>query len=108
MAINQNLIDDLMNIGSSLFNTALEARHDIKARAKRGLHTVAGQIDLVTREEFDTAFAMLQKSRLMQEELSARLARIEAHLNLPATKKPAANKKSRLPTVKKAKRTKRA
>ena len=102
------LLDDLLTLGGSLFGNLVEARHEVKAQAKSHVESLARKLDLVSREEFDAAFAMLAKARLMQDDLHERLERIEAHLHLSsAVKKKNAVKRS-LPSVKQGKnRTKR-
>lgn len=102
---NKNFVEDMLTLGSGVLSNLSEARHELKAQARQRAGSLARELDLVTREEFDAAFAMLAKARDSQEELSARLARIEAHLKLPAGgKKKVKAKKPNLPSVK----TKRA
>lgn len=111
----KKLVDDLMTLGNAIVGNALGARHELKAQAKQKLDALTQQLDLVSRAEFDAAFAMLSKARLVQEDLSDRLETIEAHLNLSSGKKtkPAAAKakkvmKVNLPSVKNsARKTKR-
>lgn len=103
MSKSAPLIDDLLTLGGSLFGNLAEARHEFKAQAKTHVDGLARRLDLVSREEFDTAFAMLSKARAMQDDLQERLERIEAKLNLsrPAKKKSAV--KRSLPSVKQSK-----
>ena len=106
---NKTLLDDMLTLGSGMLSQLADARHELKAQAKTRAGSVARELDLVTRDEFDAAFAMLAKARNMQEELASRVARIEAHLNLPSAKsgakKPVKTKKTNLHFVKtKAKR----
>ena len=93
------LLDDLLTLGGSLFGNLAEARHEVKAQAKSHVESLARKLDLVSREEFDAAFAMLSKARLMQDDLKERLERIEAHLHLSQVKKrqavPRKKRKSR-------------
>jgi len=98
------LLDDLLTLGGSLFGNLVEARHELKAQAKGQVETIARRLDLVTRDEFDAAFAMLAKARAMQEDLQERLERIESHLRLTTPAKKKNTTKARLPSVKKNKR----
>ena len=105
MSKSSPLLDDLMTLGGSLFGYALEARHDLKSQAQSKMDGVARKMNLVSREEFDVAFAMLSKARTMQEELNERLKRVEAKLDLSSGTKNKNQKKSSLPSVKQGKKT---
>ena len=101
----KTLLEDMLTLGTGVLSNLAEARHELKAQARQRAGTVARKLDLVSREEFDAAFAMLAKARNVQEELIARLSRIETHLNLskatPKTaKKTVKTKKTNLPSVK--------
>jgi BMFP domain-containing protein YqiC len=112
MRDHQNLIDDLLTFGSNLFGNALGARHELKAQAMQRGEQIGRMLNLVSREEFDAAFAMLAKARALQDNLDERLQAVEKHLNLRTTNSAnkAASKKARasaatnLPSVKKDKR----
>ena len=107
-AANQTLIEDVLSLGGKLLGQALEARHELKAQAKQRVEDVARQMDLVTRDEFDAAFAMLAKARAMQEALNDRLTSIEAKLGMSSATKSRKSMKVNLPSVKKSKqRTRR-
>ncbi len=80
-------LEDLLTLGRDVFGSLMDARHDLKSQAKKRAGSLTRKLDLVTRDEFDAAFAMLAKIRNMQEDLSARLAKIEAHLALPKSVK---------------------
>ncbi len=97
----------MATLGSGILSNLIEARHELKAQARNRATSVARGLDLVSREEFDAAFAMLAKARNAQEDLSARLARIEKHLNLSSEKRTVKTKKANLPSVK-TKATRRA
>jgi BMFP domain-containing protein YqiC len=96
----KTFIDDMLTLGSGVLSNLSEARHELKAQAKQRVGSVARDFDLVSRDEFDAAFAMLAKARNMQEELSARLARVEQHLNLSSGKTVVKKQKTNLPSVK--------
>ncbi len=83
MRENQTLIEDMVTLGGNILGNLMGTRHEFKAQAKQRMDSIVRQLDLVGRNEFDAAFAMLAKARTMQEELQERLAAIEAHLNLP-------------------------
>ena len=104
MQKNQTLIEDMVTLGGNILGSLLGARHEMKAQAKQRIDNVMRQLDLVTREEFDAAFTMLSKARLLQEELNTRLKLIEDHLKLSSIKARPKAKKGSLPFVKKDKR----
>jgi BMFP domain-containing protein YqiC len=105
MPPKKNFVEDMMTLGSGVLSNLAEARHELKAQAKQRAGKVMRELEMVTREEFDAAFAMLAKARDMQENLTARLSRLEAHFKLSSGKSKVKNKKSNLPSVKtKAKR----
>ncbi|MGB9152193.1 MAG: accessory factor UbiK family protein [Alphaproteobacteria bacterium] len=101
---NKTFVEDMLSLGSGVLSNLAEARHELKSQAKQRAGSVARGLDLVSREEFDAAFAMIAKARNMQEDLSARLSRIENHLNLSSRKTSTKNmvktKKKNLPSVK--------
>jgi BMFP domain-containing protein YqiC len=108
---NKTFVEDMLALGSSVLSNLSDARHELKTQARQHVGSVAHGLDLVSRQEFDAAFAMVARARNMQEDLSARLARIEDYLNLSSRKAPGKNKvktkKRNLPSVKKRK-TRRA
>ncbi|MDR3424771.1 MAG: accessory factor UbiK family protein [Alphaproteobacteria bacterium] len=102
---NENLLSDLLDLVGGIVGHLAEARHEMKAQMQKHACAALRGLDLVKREEFDATFAMLAKARDMQEDLSARLSRVEAHLNLKkesqgGAKKTVKTKKSNLPSVK--------
>jgi BMFP domain-containing protein YqiC len=95
MPLNETLIEDVMTLGGNLLGNVLGARGEFKAQARQRMDMLARRLDLVSREEFDAAFAMLAKSRVMQDELSERLSVIEAKLGISSRTKKTARKKSK-------------
>src|SRR5271163_4044991 len=98
MPDNKKLIDDVMTLGGNVLGNLLGARHEWRAQAKQHLESVTSHLDLVSRTEFDAAFAMLAKARTMQEDLNDRLTAIENHLNLSKAAKPKKAMKANLPS----------
>jgi BMFP domain-containing protein YqiC len=130
MRENQKLIDDVMALGGNLLGNFLGARHEVRAQAGQRVESLVQRFNLVSRSEFDAAFAMLAKARAMQDELLERLEAIEAKLerslgkrseprerSIPAkagiqkhvssTTKRAKASKRRLPSVKNSNRRKK-
>ena len=77
---NKSFVEDMVSLASGALTNLAESRHELKAQARTKAGAVARGLDLVTRDEFDAAFAMLAKARNAQEDLAARLSRIEARL----------------------------
>ena len=99
MRENQKLVDDLMALGGNILGNLLGARHEIGAQARERMDSLSQRLNLVSRNEFEAAFAMLSKARAIQEDLNERLTRIETKLNLSTTVKSKKAAKKRLPSV---------
>jgi BMFP domain-containing protein YqiC len=111
MRDNGTLMNDMLRLGENALGNLLGARHEFGAQARERLGGMARKLDLVSRSEFDAAFAMLAKARAMQEELAGRLEAVEAKLGLtPAPrkiKKTKTSPKAGLRSVKQGKRGKK-
>ena len=92
MTNNSKLIDDLLSLSGNVLGNLLGARHEMKAQARERFDHLAKQLNLVSRGEFDAAFAMLAKARMMQEELQERMQVIEAKLGVSSAKQSKAGK----------------
>ncbi len=99
MRENQKLVDDLMALGGNILGNLLGARHEVGAQARERMESLSQRLNLVSRSEFDAAFAMLSKARAIQEDLDERLMVIETKLNLSRTVKAKKSAKTRLPSV---------
>jgi BMFP domain-containing protein YqiC len=95
MQTENRLFDDLARVASGAINTLGGVREEIELRVKERLERLAGEMDLVTREEFDAVQAMAAKARAEQEALKARLDRLEAKLAALETADPAPEAKAR-------------
>ena len=80
MQTENRLFDDLARVASGAINTLGGMREEIELRVRERLERLAGEMDLVTREEFDAVQAMAAKARAEQEIQKAQLDRIEAKL----------------------------
>ncbi|MDJ0971556.1 MAG: accessory factor UbiK family protein [Kiloniellales bacterium] len=96
MQSQNRLLDDLAKVATSAMGTLSGVREEVEAQVRQRLERVLGQMDLVTREEFDAVKAMAAKARAEQEALEARLAALEAKLagKAGATKGRAAKPKA--------------
>lgn len=102
------LIEELLTLGEKALERALKSRKDIKKHASHHLHDIAQKMDLVTRDEFDSAMAMISKARTIQEDLKKRVAALESKMNLSSVSKKVTPKKQSLPSVKHNKRRKKS
>lgn len=80
MQTSNRLFDDFAKVASGAMNTLGGLREEVETRVRERLERVLADMDLVTREEFDAARAMAVKARAGQEDLAARLDRLEAEL----------------------------
>lgn len=92
MQTSNRLFDDLARVASGAFNTLSGLREEIETRVRERVERMAADLDLVTREEFEAVRAMAAKAREAQEELEAKVARLEAAL---AQAKPKASRSAR-------------
>ena len=96
MQSQNRLLDDLAKVATSAMGTLSGVREEVESQVRQRLERVLGQMDLVTREEFDAVKAMAAKARAEQEALEARLAALEAQFAATKAKtaKPKAPKSS--------------
>lgn len=80
MQTENRLFDDLARVASGAINTLGGLREEIELRVKERIERFAGEMDLVSREEFDAVKAMAAKARADQEALLARIATLEQAL----------------------------
>jgi len=95
MQTNNRLFDDLARVASGAFNTLSGLREEIETRVRERVERMAADLDLVTREEFDAVRTMAAKARAAQEELEARVAKLEAELQAAREVPPAPTKAPR-------------
>ena len=74
---NLKFLDDLAKVATGALGSFSEVRHQVKKMVKEGIDQVMGEMDMVTRAEFDRVEAMAQKARERQVELEKRLAALE-------------------------------
>lgn len=80
MQTDNRLFDDLARMANGAFGGLHGVREDIESRLKRRFERFAGEMDLVTREEFDAAMTMATKAREQNEALEKRIAELEKRL----------------------------
>ena len=94
MQTENRLFDDLARVASGAINTLGGLREEIELRVKERLERLAGEMDLVSREEFDAVKAMAAKARAEQTALAVRVAELEAALAATAGGKAGAGKEA--------------
>ena len=88
MQSNNKFFSDLSKVIGGAAGGMMDAKREIEEMISNNLEKLLQKMDLVTKEEFDTAQAMLTKSRIEQEALIKRLEALENEINaLSAGKK---------------------
>jgi len=86
--IDPKIIDEMVNKLSGLIpQGARDVQQDIKKNVKAVLQNKFSKLDLVTREEFDTQTAVLQRTREKLEILEKQVAELEQNKKTKSTKK---------------------
>lgn len=81
MALDPKILDDLAHRLADAVPPGLkELKTDLEHNFRAMLQSAFGKLDLVTREEFDVQAGVLSRTRSKLEELSQRLAELEAAL----------------------------
>ena len=81
MTLDPKILDDLARKLADAVPPGLrELKADLEKNFRAVLQSALGKLDLVTREEFDVQAAVLLRTREKLEELSQRLAELEAAL----------------------------
>jgi len=88
MQPNNPIFDDLARVASGALNAVGGVREEVEARIKEQFQRWLGEMDLVTREEFDVVREMAQKAREENDALAAKVKSLEAALKT-SPKKPA-------------------
>jgi BMFP domain-containing protein YqiC len=80
MQTSNRLFDDLARVASGAFSTLSGLREEIETRVRERVERMAADLDLVSREEFDAVRTLAANARAGQEELAAKVARLEGEL----------------------------
>lgn len=88
MQTENRLFDDIARMANGALNTLSGLRDEIETRVKERVERLLADMDLITREEFDAARDMAQKARTEQEELAAKVAKLEQRLGELERAKP--------------------
>lgn len=96
MQPNNPIFDDLARVAGGALSAVGGIREEIEAKLKDQIHRWLGEMELVTREEFEVVRAMAQKAREENESLVARVKMLEDALK---ASKPAAKPAKEPPTA---------
>lgn len=80
MQTSNRFLDDIARVASGAFGAASGMRTEAEAAIRERLRRFAGDMDWVTREEFDAVKDMAANARAEQEALTKRVAALEAEL----------------------------
>ncbi|MDA0238711.1 MAG: accessory factor UbiK family protein [Proteobacteria bacterium] len=94
MQSRNRIFDDFARVAGGAAGTLNELREEIENLVRARVERVAGDFNLVSREEFDAVKAVATKARSEQEILEKRVAELEVALSKGSPKKPAAKRTS--------------
>jgi BMFP domain-containing protein YqiC len=77
MQTTNKLLDDLARVASGALGVAAGMRDEVESAMRQRFARVLGDMDLVTREEFEAVKAMAAKARSEEEALKLRIAKLE-------------------------------
>lgn len=80
MAIDNRILDDLAKVAAGALSGVSGMKQEVESRLRQHFERILAGMDLVKREEFEVVKAMAAKARGEQEDLAARLEKIEARL----------------------------
>ncbi|ASJ76377.1 accessory factor UbiK family protein [Granulosicoccus antarcticus] len=76
--IDARVFDDISkSLGKLLPPGVSDLKEDFERNAKSAVQSALGNLDLVTREEFDVQTAVLRKTRQQLKDLEARISELE-------------------------------
>jgi len=76
--IDARVFDEIAeSLGKLLPPGVAEMKGDFERNAKSAVQSALGNLDLVTREEFDVQAEVLRRTRARLDELEARLVKLE-------------------------------
>lgn len=78
MQTRARVFDDLAKVASGAVSTLVGLKEEIDALVRQRVERIAGELDLVTRDEFEAVKATAANAREAQEALEKRIAELEA------------------------------
>ncbi len=92
-------LSDFLKLGETALSALAGAARDMQDNKGEKCDFIARKLNLVTREEFDAAFAMIKKARTIQDDLINRIEKMEKELG--SGPKSSKSSKSTKPKTKK-------
>ncbi len=86
MQTDHRLLDDLARVASGALGTLTGVREDVEARIRERFERILGDMDIVTRDEFEAVKEMAARARAENETLKKRIEALEAAAAKPAKK----------------------
>jgi BMFP domain-containing protein YqiC len=80
MQTRNRFFDDLAKVANSAAGTVAGMKDEVEQMVRHRVESFIGNMNLVTREEFEVARAMAAKAREEQEKLEKRIVELEAKL----------------------------
>ncbi len=80
MQTSNRVLDDVARIAGGAVSAMAAVKQEVDALVRQRVERLAGDLDLVTREEFDAVRATATRARAEQERLEARVAFLESRL----------------------------
>lgn len=81
MQTTNKLLDDLARVASGALGVAAGMRDEVENAMRQRFARVLGDLDLVTREEFEAVKAMAAKARSEEDALKLRVAKLEEQVS---------------------------
>ena len=78
MQSDNRFFDDAAKLAGGAIGTLAGLKREFEALARQQVERLLARMDLVTRDEFEAVKAMAAKARTAQEDLTVRLAALEA------------------------------
>ncbi|MCH8918036.1 MAG: accessory factor UbiK family protein [Alphaproteobacteria bacterium] len=97
MQTRNPILDDLARVAAGALGVAAGMRKEAEELLKQRFTSVMGREGLVTREEFEAVKAMAAKARTENQDLQARMAKLEAAGSRKSPAKRGAAKSSAKP-----------
>lgn len=80
MQTTNKLLDDLARVASGALGVAVGMRDEAETALRQHFARVLGNMDLVTRDEFEAVKAMAAKARSEEDSLKLRVAKLEEQI----------------------------
>jgi BMFP domain-containing protein YqiC len=78
---DNKIFEDVGKLATSALGVAQNVKEEVETLIRQRLERAVAELDVVSREEFETVWAMAQKAREENEELRARIDALEGQLN---------------------------